>query len=98
MKFIFNRSQSAYTNIDNCKQVFVGEGKKGLQSAFAVVVCLGDNAKAPLAFFSDKGEAEEFLESVIDFCLKGDADVLEVEDKVNDSILVTPDVMKSKGE
>lgn len=96
MKLVYNKTQNAYTRLDNAVQLYVGKGQKDLHSTFAIIVHIGDKAAAPLAFFTEEQKAIECLESIIDFWLTGEAQVLEIENEMKESILVVPESMKAK--
>jgi hypothetical protein len=97
MKLIHNVSNNCFTNIEGFRQLYIGEGQKGLQNTFAVVVHLDNKAVAPLAFFSDEEEAKECLDDIVLFMAKElDTDIMTVKDNVKESLLIAPDSTKDK--
>jgi hypothetical protein len=96
MKIVFNKTQKAYTKIDDALQFYVGTGQKELYKTFAVVMELSERGKILLAFFTDEEKAKECLESIIDYWIIGKTHVLEIENDVKESILVVPESIQNK--
>ena len=92
MKILHNTTLDVYIVIDEAITFQIGQVDKGIKKHYAVVIGAKSCPPSPVAYFDEKEDATKCLKKIVNFFQELTTNnILEIEDKVTESLLIAPD-------
>lgn len=95
MKVVHNKSNNLYIVLNNAITFQVLKSSKEINKVFAIIICMPTHNPTPIAFYSNEEEAKDCLRVIVEYFLDGTDDILEIEDNIEESLLLTPDSVRN---